>query len=142
MTTKLTLLACLCFCAQLTAEPPEDSKAFTSAGTVLSYADPSTGTTSVMIKHLIITKQEAADVIKAMEIFSSSGPFVPEPYESAVMYATNPPTYENSADSPAGLRRRAEWLEAVDKAKAERDKDLVWARGVLETWRNKMEGCK
>ncbi len=81
-------------------------------------------------------------MVKAMEIFTAPEPSVFTPEETSVMYATNPPIIENSADSPAGLRRRADWLEKIAVAREQRAKDLAWARSILENWKKKIEQTK
>lgn len=74
--------------------------------------------------HIIITKQEAADVVKALEILDkySDGGTVTFPESTQAIF-----------------RSEAEWLRIKADALDQRAKDLAWARAVLEVWRGKVK---
>lgn len=151
MTTKLTLLALLalpCFAAGPTGEKPDqltltpNKERFLTMGDkviTITWDKPADdGNPSPDSKfiaslsnpdilsiqgHLIITKQEATDVVKALEILLG-----PTRRQKEAGYAVN-------RSPSAQLRYEAELID-------ERERDLAWARSVLEIWREKIKEAK
>lgn len=152
MTTKLTLLALLvlpAFAAPQVLQRPGDDNA-----AVVTLA-PDTGNVSQVFTIIgdypaksaavfLVTRQEASDVLKALEIFAG-----PEPSEWPDLLSPGSPrqvtldaVFIYRGDSPDELRRRAHWLESVSKAREQRRKDLEWAAQVMENWRAKIKEAK
>lgn len=92
--------------------------------------------------HIVITNQEASDVVKAVEILTAPNPSYEEPQPDNPMLQYTNLVHIQRDESPAGLRRRADWLEKVEAMKAQRESDLAWARAVLEKWKAKAKGIK
>ena len=92
---------------------------------------------------LVITKQEAEDVVKALEILTESGTaqsyLVIMPSTNDLVYRPGGMSAKEKADNLRGELAR---YEEQAKFEEKRAADLDWARSILAAWRKKVEACK
>lgn len=85
---------------------------------------------AVLSGNVIVTKQEASDVVRAMEILSDAAKHWGAPTPDA-----EDAKYEGEAGARAYL---IDFTQMHDKYKA----DLKWSRSILEAWRKKTNNLK
>jgi hypothetical protein len=146
MTTKLTLLAL--FALPAFAVSPPEPKPGDSVTTYLATLPKDRAVLASITPQeaarqaglIIITKQEAGDVVKAMEILSKW--IVPPSHSDSGGILTTDSVYRFIDNSPEGLRRQADVLEQRIKDEKKAADDISWARSVLEVWKAKIKEAK
>lgn len=151
MTTKLTLLA-LCAVSAFAVSPPVEKPGdaptivtetrlstgmFTTAATKGTLVTMSAAEAAQQAGLIFITKQEAANVVKALEMFMP-----PDKRKTRPVYngdGTINKWLVYVEPEPPDMRDESQKLRAEADRIEQRDKDLAWARAVLETWRGKVK---
>lgn len=93
---------------------------------------------------IVITQQEARDVVRAMEILKRAAGLITWSGSFTTTMQITPGKISGVAayESARELRARADQIEAEERAVEQNRKDMIWAESVLESWRKKVEAIK
>lgn len=144
MKTMLSIVALLC--AQTGPVPPDKSPNsidWFHYGAPIGVDNWTTRSRDIIIQNVVLDRGEALDLLNAIRVLTSPDPDYIEPapanqYISGSSY----PLYRWQDNSPAGLRRRADWMEKVEQMKFQRDKDIKHAWSVIDKFKIKVERVK